>query len=215
MNLLELLTTKKINISDESYKKYAKYYDLTEPTDNNFDEKVNKIYNLIINENKDDIELIAKESDCTLEECIMKIRYLKNKRLIGDYYIDVANKIIRKCSETDQQLLKKYSKYIYNQHLQIDEIALRDTRTTLENLEETKNNIYNDISYLYKKGLLNGIKLNNVDKSIAYYTIDKKNPSMELKTLNCPNCGAINELNKHSKVKCDYCGTIIEDINVN
>ena len=29
--------------------------------------------------------------------------------------------------------------------------------------------------------------------------------------INCPNCGAINELNKYSKVKCEYCGTIIED----
>ena len=40
---------------------------------------------------------------------------------------------------------------------------------------------------------------------------NKRKNSLELKTINCPNCGAINELNKYSKVKCEYCGTIIED----
>lgn len=30
-------------------------------------------------------------------------------------------------------------------------------------------------------------------------------------TKSCPNCGALNELNKGGKVKCEYCGSIIED----
>ncbi len=213
MNLLELIKKTKAKISDESYKKYAKYYNLTEPTDNEFNRKLEIIYDLIINKKYDDIEIIAKESNCTLEECVMKIRYLKNKRLIGDYYIDVNTKKIRPCSESDEKLLNEYSKFIYYQHLQIDEIAVRYPKTTFNNLEETKNKIYNDISYLYSKGLLNGIKLNDVDKSISYYTIDKRKVSLEKKTINCPNCGAINELNKFSKVKCEYCGTIIEDNN--
>lgn len=211
MNLLELINKTKTIISDDSYKKYAKYYDLTEPTDNTFNDKLDIIYDLIINKKYDDIEIIAKESNCTLEECVMKIRYLKNKRLIGDYYIDINTKKIRQCSENDEKLLEEYSKFLYYQHLQIDEIALRYPATTFNNLEQIKEKIYNDIAYLYNKGLLNGIKLNNVDKSISYYTIDKRKNSLELKTINCPNCGAINELNKYSKVKCEYCGTIIED----
>ena len=89
MNLLDLINKTKTIISDDSYKKYAKYYDLTEPTDNTFNDKIDIIYDLIINKKYDDIEIIAKESNCTLEECVMKIRYLKNKRLIGDYYIDI------------------------------------------------------------------------------------------------------------------------------
>ena len=90
MNLLELINKTKTIISDDSYKKY------------------------------DDIEIIAKESNCTLEECVMKIRYLKNKRLIGDYYIDINTKKIRQCSERDEKLLEEYSKFLYYQHLQID-----------------------------------------------------------------------------------------------
>ena len=65
MNLLELIKKTKAKISDESYKKYAKYYNLTEPTDNEFNRKLEIIYDLIINKKYDDIEIIAKESNCT------------------------------------------------------------------------------------------------------------------------------------------------------
>ena len=51
MNLLELINKTKTIISDDSYKKYAKYYDLTEPTDNAFNDKIDIIYDLIINKN--------------------------------------------------------------------------------------------------------------------------------------------------------------------
>ena len=30
-------------------------------------------------------------------------------------------------------------------------------------------------------------------------------------TINCPNCGALNDVNRGSKVRCEYCETIIED----
>ena len=55
MNLLELINKTKAKISDESYKKYAKYYNLTEPTDNEFNRKLEIIYDLIINKKYDDI----------------------------------------------------------------------------------------------------------------------------------------------------------------
>lgn len=211
MKLLELLTMNETRISDDSYKKYAKYYDYIEPTDSKFNDKVNKIYDLIVNENVDDIEFIAQESDCTLEECVMKIRYLKNKRIIGDYYIDLVTKTIKICSIEDQKLLAKYSKYLYNQHLQVDEIALKLPTTTYENYQEAREKVYKDLLSLYEKGLLNGVKLNPVDYAISYYTIDKRKKNLELITVNCPNCGALNDLYRYGKVRCEYCETIIED----
>ena len=211
MNLLELLNMNKTKISDDSYKKYAKYYDYIEPSDSNFDKKVDKIYDLIINENVNDIEFIAQESGCTFEECVMKIRYLKNKRVIGDYYIDLITKTIKLCSLEEQKLLEKYSKYLYNQHLQVSEIALKMPSTTYQNIQEAKDQVYKDLLYLYEKGLLNGIKLNSVDYAISYYTIDKRKKNLELITVKCPNCGALNDLYKYGKVRCEYCETIIED----
>ena len=29
-------------------------------------------------------------------------------------------------------------------------------------------------------------------------------------TINCPNCGDLNDVNRHSKTRCEYCKTIIE-----
>ena len=63
------------SINQNSYQRYAKFYDNTIPKDENFETKINKIYSLIVNDKKTDIKEIAKESGCTYDECILKIRY--------------------------------------------------------------------------------------------------------------------------------------------
>lgn len=65
--------------------------------------------------------------------------------------------------------------------------------------------------YLYDKYLLNGIKLNKVDRYISYYTIDKKRQRLDITTIKCQNCGANNDLKRYTKVRCEYCNSIIED----
>ncbi len=78
------------SVNEDSYQKYAKFYGDIVPTDDDFDTKVNNILKCIKN-GETDIKVMAKESHCTYPECVLKIKYLKNKRLIGDYYIDTNN----------------------------------------------------------------------------------------------------------------------------
>ena len=198
------------NINEWSYKRYAKFYDRVELFDDKFQDKINKIRDLVIVEHVTDLEFIAKESGCSLEECVMKIKYLKNKREIGDFYIDLVNKEIKYCSEEDQKLLGKYTMFLYQEHLSIKEMALRTGRATLEGLSMIEAQIYKDLKYLDDKGLINGISLNNVDKEIVYYTVEKHKKEKDFITMSCPNCGAINDSNRGGKVRCEYCKTIIE-----
>ena len=75
MNLLELINKTKTIISDDSYKKYAKYYDLTEPTDNAFNDKIDIIYDLI---------------NCPIDDKNLEIEGLKiNKDADGKIYFYV------------------------------------------------------------------------------------------------------------------------------
>lgn len=53
-----------------------------------------------------DIDKIAKAAGCNYDDCLLKIDYLKNKRVIGNLYIDTKNGIINDCSEEDEELLK-------------------------------------------------------------------------------------------------------------
>ena len=41
-----------------------------------------------------DIEKIAKAAGCYYDDYLLKIDYLKNKRIIGNLYIDTKNGII-------------------------------------------------------------------------------------------------------------------------
>lgn len=216
MRLKDLLEVTNINLSKESYTRFSDYISegkiINNKVDLSFEEKIQKIYDLIINEKVTDLKFIAKDSGCaTLEECVLKIRYLENKRIIENYYIDRVTWQIKKCSLEDEKLLEKYSGYIYNMHLQIDEITLKLPHVTVNNFKEQREKVYQDILYLYDKYLLNGIKLNKVDRYISYYTIDKKKQQLELITIKCPNCGADCHLNRYSKVRCEYCDSIIED----
>ena len=201
------------NINEWSFQRYAKFYGNTVLKDEFFEHKMNTICDLILTQSIDDIEFIAKEANCTCEECILKIRYLKNKRKIGDLYIDYVNKTLKKCSLEDQKLLDKYNSFLYKHHLQIDEIARRLPNTSIDNLDEVENNVYNDLVYLDEKGLINGIILNKVDRIIIYYHVDKHKKEKDYVTINCPNCGAINDVNKGSKVRCEYCNSIVSSDN--
>lgn len=199
------------NINEDSYQRYVKFYGEVIPTDEEFITKLKMLYYLIVKKGQTNIREIAQQTNCTYEECVMKIRYLKNKRRIDDiYYIDEVNGIISKCSQEDQALLNKYKLYIYNNHYQIDEIALKLPEATTENLEELKKKVLEDLSYLDDKDLINGIILNKVDGKITYYTLEKKKEVKDKITMHCQNCGALNELNRGSKTKCEYCGSIVE-----
>ena len=197
------------SINEDSYQKYAKFYGDVVPTDDDFDTKLNKILELI-KKGETDIKEIAKYSHCTYPECVLKLKYLKNKRLIGDYYIDSANLLVYPCSDEDAKLINKYKGSIYNQHLSIDEMAdnLYQIDPYSHSKKEYKDLVFDDLKYLDSKGLLNGIVLNDVDKTIKYYSLEKKKET-NLVTVHCPNCGALNDLDVDSKTRCSYCHTII------
>ena len=203
--------TKTGQVNEESFQRYAKFYGEQVEKDNDFDQKVNKIYTLIEINKKTDIREIAQKSSCSYEECILKIRYLKNKRQIGEYHIDHVNGKLLKCTEEENVLLKKYKPYIYNNHLSISEIAARLPGTTTQNLKDVREEVYQDLLLLYQNDLINGIKINEVDKEIIYYAIEKRKKEKDFVSLSCPNCGALNDVNRGSKVRCEYCDTIIED----
>ena len=216
MRLKDLLNYTKTSISKSTFDNFSRYFadkeDENDIDEFTFEEKTQKIYDLILNENVIDLNFITKESGCnTLEECVLKIRYLENKRIIENYYIDLNSKTIKKCSIEDEKLLQKYCGFIYNQHLQIDEITLKLPNTTNKNYHQEKERVYQEILYLYDKYLLNGIRLNKVDRYISYYTIDKKRQKLDVTMIKCPNCGANNELKRYTKVRCEYCNSIIED----
>jgi len=179
-------------------------------TDNNdtSDTKTNNIKKLI-NEGETDIKIISNKSNCTYPECVLKIRHLIASKQIEHFYLDTVNFKLFKCSREDAELLAKYKTSIYSKHLSIDEIA-----TSLYNIdpysntkEEYKDQVFNDLKYLYDKKVLFNVKLNPVDRTIKYYL--DQNGDDDLVTVHCPNCGALNEVDVDSKVRCSYCNTII------
>ena len=201
------------HINENSYQKYAKFYGEYVPTDHSFDQKLNMIYDLIVNRNNTDIRKMAETSHCSLTECILKIRYLKNKRMIGDYYIDTINMLLLPCSSEDQKLLDQYKPFIYGSHLQIQEIANVMNNPGYLTIQELRDMVSKDIQYLYDKGLLNGIKIDPIDKTIIYYTIEKKKAMSDKESVHCPNCGALNDVDIFGKVRCGYCQGIIRGKN--
>jgi ribosomal protein S27AE len=198
------------NINEWSYQRFARFYGDLKPSDEKFNEKISIIYDLIVNLEESNLDLIAKKSGCSFEECVLKIKYLKNKRKIGNYYIDLVTRTIKECSKEDELLLQKYSPYLYKQHLQFNQIAAKMPGASISNLKQIENDVFRDICDLNKKGLINGISINEVDRVITYYTIEKHKNNLDTITINCPNCGAINDVNRYGKVRCEYCKTIIE-----
>ena len=201
-------------VNQDSYQRYVKFYEHAIPADILFEEKMNKIYKAIMVDKNKDIKKIAAKAGCSYDECILKIRYLKNKRQIGELHIDHINGKLLPCSKEDNELLEKYKPFLYNNHLTISEMASRMPGATLSNLEKQKEQVFNDLKNLYDKELINGIKLNEVDKEILYYTVEKRKKEKDYISIRCTNCGAINDVNRGSKVRCEYCGTIVEDKTV-
>ena len=196
------------HLNEESFQKYAKFYGVITPSDDRFDIKLYRIYTFIVDKKIMDINKISELSLCTLPETILKIKYLKNKRLIGDYYIDTVNYKLLPCSVEDQELLDKYKPFIYGSHLQIDEIV-NLLPGAHGNTSGLKDEVYNDLKYLDSKSLLNGVKIDDIDRQIIYYTLEKKKTVIDRETVHCPNCGALNDVDVNGKTRCGYCKTII------
>ena len=197
------------HVNEESYQNYAKFFGNIIPSDVKFNEKLNTVFELVRN-GEYDIKKIADKSSCTLDECILKINYLRNKRLLGDIYVDTANFKILPCNKEDQRLLDKYRRYIYDEHLQMNEIANRIDNKGYKDIDGLRKEVYKEIMYLYKKGLINGIRIDEIDRKIIYYTIEKKKKREGYESVHCSNCGAINDVEISGKTRCGYCNNIIE-----
>lgn len=219
MNIFELASimcdevkeTKINNIKEDSYLDYTKFYGTESLKDEEFMKKMKIIYSQIMKDKEEDIKQIAELAGCTYTECIFKIRYLKQiKKIPEDYFVDEINGLVNRCSPEDQQLLKKYRPYIYRSQLQIPDIVARIPHIPGKTKEEMQQQVLNDLIYLDDKDLIDGIILNKVDGVITYYNkYDKK--KKDKITVNCQNCGALNEVNRGGKTWCSYCGSIVED----
>jgi len=200
------------NINEFSFQRYAKFFGEIILPDKEFENKIKKIYELIVKNKETDISKISKISNCGYDECILKIKYLKHKEKLNNYYIDTVKGIVKPCDKKDKALLRKYIPYIYYNHYQIDEIAIRLPHSRLENLDEIKEQILNELDYLDKKNLIHGLNIDKVDKKIIYYVVEKHKKEHDFISVNCRNCGALNDVPRKGKARCEYCETIIEDV---
>lgn len=197
------------HVNENSFQNYAKFYGEIVPSDVDFDQKLNSIYNSVKNQKMTDINKIAELSSCSPTECVLKIRYLKNKRLLDDLYIDTVNMKLMPCSLEDQKLLDKYKPYIYGTHTQIDEFVNLMPNPECLSINDLKNKALEELTYLDKKNLLNGIMLDDIDGEIIYYTLEKRKTVRNRETVHCPNCGALNDVELTGKVRCSYCDSIV------
>lgn len=202
---------KPARLSQTSYHNFAKFLDENNITfdDEHFEKKLFKI-KVLIGEGKRNIKEIAKESDCTFEECILKIRYLQKKQILTQFHIDIRGNELIECTLDDLKLIKKYTPFIYNNNFTLDEITVKKRRSTTQNYNKLRDSIFKELKYLVDNDLVNGIRLNEVDQEIIYYTLEKQK-KRDLVTTTCPNCGALNDINRGDKKRCEYCKTILED----
>lgn len=210
----KIIFSKLDNISQISFQRFARFYGEIVLSDDNFNNKISKILEAV-NKNKErDINKIADFSGCTYDECILKIRYLKKKRKINDYYyVDYENGIIKPCSEEDRKLIIKYRPYILK-HCSVEEIARKMPNARLDNLDEIKEQILNELDYLDAKNLVNELNIDKVDKKIIYYTVEKHKKEKDYISIDCESCGALNDVPRNGKTKCEYCDRIIEDKSI-
>lgn len=198
------------HIDDTSYIAYSNFYGEKAKNDATFQDKVNKIYNLIVKEKCDDIKFIAKETGCYYQECIIKINYLKHHNLISqDYYVDHINGYIKKCNKKDLTLLRKYTGFLYKHKLQIRDIAVKLPQTTSSKIPEAMETVRKEVKYLIEKDLIEGVIYNEVDDTLIYFMDNTY--GKDLITKDCPNCGADIELQRGGKARCEYCNCIVED----
>ena len=202
---------KKGNISEWSFQRFAGFYDERVFPDPKFNEKIESIKHCIINKHLERLDEIAYESGCIIEEVVMKIRYLKNKRILDNIYIDRFNKAVKRCTEEDEKLLEKYYNMLYYDHFSIVEMAQRVPNYYNKPMPIIEEDVFKDIKYLYDKCIINGIKLDEERKEILYYTIEKHKKAQNYATINCNKCGALVDVSKGGNGRCDYCGSIVED----
>lgn len=201
------------NSSQDGYQQYAKFYGTTTHYDKSFDQKVNQIINLVKYNKVTNIKDIAKEVNCTLEATILIISYLENIKVFDNIHIDKKNYQIIDCCAEDEKLIKKYTPYIYYNHFSIEEIATKVRMTNHYQLEDVINQVYDELTYLIDNDLVHGLKIDPVDRKIIYLSTgkDKTSHSKDLITINCPRCGALNDINRCVKTRCLYCNSILED----
>lgn len=201
-----------IKTTQEGYQNYARFYNAVAEYDNNFERKLNRIIELVKYQKADDLKEIAGEVGCTLEEVILKINYLENSRILNNIHIDRKTYKIIECTPEDEKLIKKYTPYIYYNHFTLEEIATKVRRTVHYSKEEVEQNVYDELTYLINNDLVHGLKLDPVDRKIIYLAVDKDKTkhSKDLITINCPRCGALNDINRGCKTRCLYCNSIIE-----
>jgi len=206
--LLAKIKDRKLNPKD--FKSYSEFLG-QKSKDPYYNKKMHIIINLINKKCITDINEIARLSNCGLEECILKIKFLKKQKIIENYYIDRANGLLNLCSQEDKELIEKYDQFIYSKKLQPGEIARMLPSTRLDKLEQAKNKVLEELSYLDKKDLLNGINIDLVDKRIIYYEDVKSKNHQSYVSIICESCGATNEVPGRGKAKCEYCGRILEE----
>lgn len=211
---IKKMSKKETHLSQNSYHNFTKFIDENNITfeDSHFEEKLFKIKTKI-KEGKRNIKEIAEETGCTIEECILKIKYLQNKRQLTQFHIDHVAKELIECTPEELKLIKTYTPFIYANHFTIDEITTKKRKSMAQNYDILREKVYNDLKYLVDNDLINGIRINEVDKEIIYYSLEKKKVK-DLITITCPNCGALNDVNRGDKVRCEYCETILEDNNI-
>lgn len=198
--------------SQETYQHYAKFYDSVTEYDSNFERKLNRIIQLVKYQKENDLKVIAGEVGCTLEEVILKINYLENSKILNNVHIDRKTYKIIECTPEDEKLIKKYIPYIYYNHYTLEEIAAKVRKTIHYNLEDIEQDVYDELTYLINNDLVHGLKLDPVDRKIIYLAVDKNKTkhSKDLVTINCPRCGALNDINRGCKTRCLYCNSIIK-----
>jgi len=206
--------TKRGNISLWSYQRFCKFYGYNVFTDPAFEEEIDTIMILVTN-GISDINKIANSAGCSVRDCIFKLRYLKNKRWIdSNYYINSHTNEIKKCSENDYNLIDKYYEMIYQKNYSILEMAIemeKNNQDSSISRDILKEKIFDELKYLSDMSLLSGIKLDEDNKEIKYYSIEKRNNSKWFVSLNCPGCGALIDVPKNYQTKCEYCGKMVDD----
>lgn len=205
------LDPSEIHISEWSYQRFARFFGVRVFPDPRFNEKLEIIKKCITEKGIERLDEIATESGSSVDEVIMKIRYLRNKRILDDIYIDRYNKLVRKCNLEDKEIFKKYEELIYVNHYSIREIAEKVPNYYNKPFTIIVEDVYKDIKFLYDKCIINGVRLDDERKEIIYYTIEKKKKEEKYATINCPKCGSLVDVLKKNSAHCDYCGTIVED----
>lgn len=201
------------HVNEVSFQKYAKFYGYTIPKGEKFTKKVDTVLQLVNKQKEKSITKIAEQIKCDEEYTITLLRYLKNKRLIDDKIIDIKAKEIYNCTKEDSVLLEKYSPFIYNSHLQINEMIPLLKNKEKKDESDLKREIVYELNYLDKKMLLNGIRFNRSEEKIIYYSVEKKKiEKVGIEIVVCPNCGAVTyKKQEDDSINCDYCHCKVEE----